>query len=262
MLRQTISRVVLIVLFFFLSFLVGCQPCPFQKQINAKVAEVIDGDTIELADGRLVRYIGIDTPELSERIGEDWIEKNEPFAQSAKLLNEELVKAKTVRLEFDRERTDKYGRLLAYCFVDNTFVNEIILEQGFALLYLIAPNIKYSEILVAAQGKARDNNRGLWQEELFLRAEEAHRFIGNIATVEGEVLDVVKSRKVIYLNFDRDYRTDFTVVIFQGDLSTFLAAGISPERYKGRVIRVFGKIKEYNGPEIVVGHPSQIEIIR
>lgn len=232
------------------------------KEISAEVSQVIDGDTIQLANGKMVRYLGLDTPELHWRTGKQWSDINEPFALEAKEFNEALVKGKQVRLEFDIERTDKYHRLLAYCFVDNIFVNERILEEGLGLLYTRTPNVKYVDILVAAQKKARQNEKGLWAQELLIKATEAANYIGRIATVEGKVLKVSETEKTIYFNFGRDYKSDFTAVIFRKDLASFIAAGVSPWRFKGKVIRVFGKIKSYNGPEIIVQDPSQIEIIQ
>lgn len=240
----------------------GCQISPFAKYIDAKVVECIDGDTVKLDNGEAVRFIGIDTPELHKRTGDNWADVNDPFALEAKQLSEKLVKGKLVRLEFDIELRDKYSRLLAYCFADNVFVNERILEEGLGLLYTRPPNVKYSEILVAAQKRARDNQKGLWSNEQFISAKAAANYIGSIATVEGKVLKVKESEKVIYLNFGADYKKDFTIVIFRQDLASFLAAGINPAKFKSKTVRVFGKIKEYNGPEIIVRHPSQIEILQ
>lgn len=252
----------LLIFIFFLSSILGCQPYAFKKQIEAEVNEVIDGDTIALTAGKVVRYIGIDAPETKKFHADEWIEVNEPFSKIAKDFNEQLVGGKTLRLEFDVERTDKYERLLAYCFVDDIFVNERLLEEGLALLYTRVPNVKYVDVLVAAQKKARLNQKGLWREEKFITAEQAKDYVGSIATIEGKVLNVGESKHCFYLNFGKDFRSDFTVVIFKKDLSTFIGLGISPQKYEGRIIRTFGKIKEYNGPEIVVRHPCQIEIVR
>ena len=71
-----------------------------------RVSRVVDGDTVELADGRKVRYLGINTPE-----------RGQPFYQEATDFNAELVAGKKVRLEFDVDTIDKYGRTLAHVFV-------------------------------------------------------------------------------------------------------------------------------------------------
>lgn len=121
------------------------------------VARVIDGDTIELSDGRKLRYIGIDTPELVHPQ-----RAVECFARQAKEENKRLVDSKTVRLEKDISETDKYGRLLRYVYVGEVMINEALVRQGFALASTYPPDVKYQERLLAAQQEARENNRGLW----------------------------------------------------------------------------------------------------
>ncbi len=127
-----------------------------RRAVGLKVVKVVDGDTIVLSDGRTVRYIGIDTPE-----------QGEPFYEAAKNFNRKLVQGKTVELEFDLERYDRYGRLLAYVFVrDKTgrriFVNAEMVRNGFARIYTKPPNVKYADLFLRLQEEARTNNRGLW----------------------------------------------------------------------------------------------------
>lgn len=138
--------------------LVGCVPAS-QQGYSAAVARVIDGDTIKLVNGERVRYIGIDTPELHHPK-----KPVEYLAKEAKEFNQKLVGGKVVRLEFDVEKRDKYGRLLAYVYVDDTFVNAKLLEEGYAQILTIPPNVKYADEFLNLQGKAREENRGLWAE--------------------------------------------------------------------------------------------------
>src|SRR3990172_7201954 len=85
------------------------------KREKVKVTRVIDGDTIELGDGRRVRYIGIDTPETV-----DPRKPVECFGKEAAAKNRELVDGKMVEMEKDASETDKYGRLLRYIYVPST----------------------------------------------------------------------------------------------------------------------------------------------
>jgi len=135
------------------------------------VSWVDDGDTIVLKDGRRVRYIGIDAPELANDIHPD-----QPYARAARKFNERLVRSKNVRLEFDRERTDQYGRLLAYLYVEkDRFVNQIMVSQGYAWVLFRYPNDKYHELLLKAQQKAMSARRGLWQNW----QKDAGGYLGN-----------------------------------------------------------------------------------
>ena len=125
---------------------------------EAFVERVIDGDTIQLGTGERVRYIGIDTPELHHPR-----KPVQRYGREAKEFNRNLVEKRAVRLEFDVERYDKYGRLLAYIFLpDGTFVNAELLRQGYANLLTIPPNVKHTEQFVQAQKQAREAGRGLW----------------------------------------------------------------------------------------------------
>lgn len=124
---------------------------------EAKVTKVIDGDTIQLEDGRKIRYIGIDAPETN-----DPRRKVECFGQEAKKKNKEMVVGKSVRLEKDVSETDKYGRLLRYAYIDNIFINDYLVRQGFASVATFPPDVKFAEQFRAAEQEARENNRGLW----------------------------------------------------------------------------------------------------
>ena len=126
------------------------------------VRRVIDGDTIELTDGRLVRYIGIDTPEIRRRVGDDWIVDPEPLARAATEANRAFVEGNAVRLEHDAQTHDRYGRTLAYVYVSDRMVNEALLEAGYAQVMTIPPNVRYAERFRAAAKAARSARRGLW----------------------------------------------------------------------------------------------------
>ncbi|MFC1807186.1 thermonuclease family protein [Candidatus Omnitrophota bacterium] len=147
-----------LLLFILILILAGCYP-PTTEGYYGAVKWVADGDTIKLANGEFVRYIGIDTPELNHKKGTP-----QYYAKEAKEFNEKLASGKVVRLEFDAERRDKYGRLLAYVFVDDTFVNARLIEEGYAKLLTIPPNIKYADDLLKLQREAKSERKGIWKE--------------------------------------------------------------------------------------------------
>ena len=134
---------------------------------HAAVRRVIDGDTIELSDGRLVRYLGIDTPEVRRRSGDRWVEDPEPFGRAAADTNRALVEGRRVRLEYDVQRTDRFGRLLAYVYVTlpdgvELMVNERLVADGMAQPLTIPPNVRYAERFRVLAAEARRDKRGLW----------------------------------------------------------------------------------------------------
>jgi len=138
------------------------------------VKKVIDGDTIQLDSGETVRYLGIDAPELFRKEG-----GSEFYASEATRHNKKLVFMKKVRLEYDVEKKDQYGRLLAYVFVKDVFVNAELVRLGYAKAYVKPPNEKYKNLLLANQKKAVDEDKGLWQEK---KRDTETYYIGNKRT--------------------------------------------------------------------------------
>ena len=128
-----------------------------QKWISVKW--VSDGDTIVLSDGRHVRYIGINAPEIAHDN-----HKAEAFGYAAKKYNQTLLRSKKVRLEFDKEKYDRYGRLLAYIFLlDGTFINKEMIEKGYAYALPLKPNVKYERMLLQTQRDAMSAKQGMWR---------------------------------------------------------------------------------------------------
>lgn len=117
----------------------------------ARVKRVYDGDTVLLEDGRRVRYLGINAPEYQE-----------PFYLKAKRLNESLVLGREIRLEFDQEKSDSYGRLLAYVYVGNQMVNTRLVQEGLAHAFFIGPSRRHNALLLETQEKARQRRAGIW----------------------------------------------------------------------------------------------------
>lgn len=121
---------------------------------NTRVTYVVDGDTVELESGERVRLIGIDTPE-----------RGDVYYAQAKEKLEQLVLNKQVRLEKDISETDRYGRLLRYLYVGDTFVNLEMVQQGYAHAYTYPPDIRHSGQFLAAEQEARNKQVGLWAPE-------------------------------------------------------------------------------------------------
>jgi micrococcal nuclease len=124
------------------------------------VTRIVDGDTIAVSSGDTVRLIGIDTPETRHPS-----QPVECFGAQATQHATELVGPGTsVRLVYDVERTDRYGRTLAYVYrvADDLFVNLQMVRDGFAVMATYPPNVAHVEAFRAAEQEARSANRGLW----------------------------------------------------------------------------------------------------
>ncbi|HID55159.1 TPA: nuclease [Candidatus Poribacteria bacterium] len=250
------------------------------KLLKCHVVRVIDGDTVAVTvEGergeRMVRYLGIDAPERAKKE-----EPGEPLAEEAFEYNKALVEGKTVWLEFDKRKKDKYDRLLAYVYLDPlklSMVNAILLSQGYATLMIISPNVKYAEQIEILQRDAKEDKRGIWgggkQGIQEISVEELERnlgkYRGKICAVRFKVERTFKSKKGnLFLNSKaREYYKHFTVVIFSDAVERFRKKGIEPEEYYlNERIRVTGRVElykkgKYEYPEIIAREPSQIEVI-
>jgi micrococcal nuclease len=123
------------------------------------VKTVFDGDTVQLENGDKVRYLGIDTPEMGEA--------PEFMAEEARLMNRRLVAGKKVRLEFDREREDRHGRKLAYVFLENgEMVNLLLLRKGLAHVLVTGPGLNRFSVLLENQRMAMKESIGIWGREV------------------------------------------------------------------------------------------------
>jgi micrococcal nuclease len=123
-----------------------------ESRTIATVSRVIDGDTFQLTDGTRVRLIGMDTEEKGERC-----------YQEAKDRLKELIEGKDVFLEADKTDKDRYDRLLRYVYINDTFVNYLLVREGLARVYTIKPDVKYLDQFQQAFLLARNENGCIWR---------------------------------------------------------------------------------------------------
>lgn len=130
---------------------------------RAIVSKVVDGDTIDLEDGRTVRFIGMDTPET--------LDPRRPvgcFGKEASNETKSLLTNKVVILQKDVSDNDKFGRILRYIYLplengQTLFVNDYLVREGYAKVYTYPPDVKFDKQFRQAEIEAREGRRGLWQ---------------------------------------------------------------------------------------------------
>ncbi len=138
------------------------------------VAEVFDGDTVQLASGQRIRYLGIDTPEVDHK-GHGAL--SQCYAQQAWRRNREWVLHKKIRLEYDAVTVDPHGRLLAYVYLpDGTCVNEALLRRGYGFVYRTRKSFRLLDRFLAAQRQAIGRRLGMWGS---CPVPEEKSYIGN-----------------------------------------------------------------------------------
>ncbi len=120
---------------------------------KGKVERVVDGDTIVLENGTIVRYVGITSPE-----------SNQPFDKESTEFNKNLVEGKEVTLEYDHYKADKFGRILAYVIVDGKNVSMELAKSGMAqvVVYQHKRPFIYQEQLLKVQEEAKNKKLGMW----------------------------------------------------------------------------------------------------
>src|SRR5690606_30957160 len=136
--------------------------CPPRKiDETARVAQVTDGDTLRLVDGRRVRVLGINAPELA-RPGQ----AGQAFAEQARdAARQFLPKNAQVHLMYDREQKDRYGRLLAHVYNHKRqSLSAMLLSRGMAFQVVVPPNLHDAECLARQEMRARTNALGIWKE--------------------------------------------------------------------------------------------------
>ena len=218
------------------------------------VEKVIDGDTIEIDGGERVRYIGVDSPELGE-----------PLYEEARDFQKKVVLGSYVRIEACKEEPrDGYGRILAFVHKGNVDVGEQLLRYGYARTLFIGRCGRD----VAMRYRKTERGAflvglGVWSLQVTRRVDhgDAGRYIGCLMSVTGEVVKVHAGPKAYHLNFGKDYRTDFTAVLFRKDLSRLVEEGLHPVTgYEGRFVKVTGILKDYNGPQVIVESADQLTL--
>ncbi|WP_052487202.1 thermonuclease family protein [Gordoniibacillus kamchatkensis] len=128
---------------------------------TAKVERVVDGDTLEVTlngHKEKVRLIGIDTPETKK--------PNTPvmyYGKEASDFTKKKLQGKTVELEWDVDRKDRYDRLLAYVWLEGEMFNRTLVQEGYARMATFPPNVKYVDLFKKDQEQARSQEKGLWK---------------------------------------------------------------------------------------------------
>ncbi len=122
---------------------------------TAKVTKIIDGDTVLLSNGLVLRYVGITAPETGE-----------PFEKEATEANRKLVENKTVKLVYDNYKSDKFGRLLAYAFLNDLSVSEELARLGLAevVVYQKRKPFIFQDQILKAQEEAKKKKLGIWSQ--------------------------------------------------------------------------------------------------
>jgi endonuclease YncB( thermonuclease family) len=217
------------------------------------VRQVVDGDSLHLVDGRKVRLIGINSPEL----GRDG-KTDEPLAVKARDELEKMLAAQVIKLKLGPDNTDRYGRTLAYVMLpDGSSAGEKMLRMGLASMIAIPPNVGHLDRYRQAEVSARQQRIGIWAHPFYqpTAASSLDHTKTGYRFVHGRIQRVGKSRKYYYF----DLSPNFSIAIKRDHWHYF---GGSPERWQGRNIIVRGWITTMSDKlRMRIGHLAMIEVL-
>jgi endonuclease YncB( thermonuclease family) len=240
--------------------------CGGEIVAHGGASRILDGRTFVLNDGREIRLAAIEVPPLPSP-GEA---AGAPAGAAARdALAGLLAGTDLVLKQAEAQKTDRYGRVVAYAFtardgVDH-FVQADLLAAGLARVAVRVGSRACALELLSREKAARTTKLGLWSGSYYesLDADNPAKVLaeqGHFALVEGKVVSVRESGATIYVNFGRRWSTDFTVTILKRNARNFTAAGLEPKTLAGRRVRVRGWIEERGGPWIEAARPEQIEV--
>lgn len=221
---------------------------------RAAVEYVHDGDSIALADGRKLRLIGINAPELPYDGA-----PGQPFGGASRdALRDLLAGRPEIGLRFDRERHDRYDRLLAHVYTeDGVSVQAWMLERGYAAAIVVPPNLWNSRCYRMAERRGRDRGIGLWKLPYYrpLPARDVDAGTRGFRFVKGRVRRVGESRRSIWVNLEGHV----ALRIARTDLHHF-QPGL-PARLDGRIVVARGWLVPRQGGAVMqVRHPFALRV--
>ena len=231
----------------------ACNTNDYQEQVTVK--QVIDGDTVILTDGRHIRLIGINTPE----IGHDNRKSEMGADQARDFLSRLLNTNKNLLLHFDDDKTDHYGRTLAHLFLhDGTNIQSLLLKRGLATTFFIPPNIDFLECYHASVMYARAHHIGLWALKQYqpVSAETVYANVPGYHIVYGTVKRIGESESSIWINLAKN----MAIRITSDDLQYFDRNLIMS--LNGKRIIASGWVYFANGEfRMRIRHPVDMELM-
>jgi endonuclease YncB( thermonuclease family) len=226
-------------------------------------AEAIDGDTVALADGRIVRLAGVEAPKRPLAVPDDrpW-----PAADAARAGLHDLVAGAPVTLLQSGSATDRHGRIPGRLLLaDGRWVEGELAASGLVRARWLAGETSCFQALLAIERGAREAARGLWASPAYavLGADDPSLRSRNglYELVEGRIVSVGHGSRMVFLDFGRNVRSDFTAMVPPAVAEQLAVAGISVDGLAGRRVRVRGVIEESGGPAIRLNDIAELEVI-
>ncbi|HIO91880.1 MAG TPA: thermonuclease family protein [Leucothrix mucor] len=235
------------------ALLSSCQAkSPYQK-----VKWIYDGDTLLLQDGRKIRIIGINAPEVAHHK-----KKGEPYGREAtERLREKLKHSNNlIRLEMGEELLDRYKRHLAHVFLaDGTNISQWMLENGLATTMIFPPNIHYLDDYQHAEQLAQQDKLNIWKQKNFqvISSSQLKKSYKGYVRLKGRITHINTRKKTLLLQLDKK------IFIKLGKRTIKYFTRYKPQQLLHKEIIVSGLLKSHRGKRIIkVRHPAQIDVLK
>jgi endonuclease YncB( thermonuclease family) len=250
-------------LFLALAASAAAEECPLRGTVSATVAVAIDGATLSLTDGREIRLAGVEAPPrpLALAASASW-----PSEELSRAGLERLVSGGSLSLSPASANPDRYGRTHVYAFLpDGGSLQAALAAEGLVRVRWFPNENGCFGSFLAAEAGARQARRGLWGDaEYAIRTADDPSLParnGLYDLVEGRVVSVGHGSRMIFLDFGRNYRQDFTVMVPPLVADALVAAGRPADRFAKRRVRVRGVIEESGGAAMRLNDPAEIEFM-
>lgn len=232
---QILLRKALLVSAFFIAWQTAqaaCEALPVSRRVQ--IVQVIDGDTVRLDDGNLLRLIGINTPEIGRGGRAD-----ESGARQAKRRLADWIEGRQLEFTVGLQPRDHYGRMLGYLSLGGVSVAEQLIEEGLGVATAMAPDRRLSDCLFAAEARARQARLGMWRRDPVRPATAIRR--SGFALVRGRVTRVDQARDAWLIELD----DHLVLKLDQAHLADSVRAPVA--EWAGRVVEARGWVIDREG---------------
>jgi endonuclease YncB( thermonuclease family) len=246
-----VGKLFLSIIFSLLLF-TGCEAKPSYQ----KVKWIYDGDTLLLSDGRKIRLIGINAPEVAHHK-----KKGQPYGREATEKLRELLKKSNnkVRLKRGKQARDRYKRELAHVFLaDGTDVSKWMLQNGWATLMVFPPNTRYINNYRKAERSAQLKKRHIWRQKThrIQKARQLKRGYYGYVRLKSVINGIKITKNNIILELDKK----IFIKLSKHNLNYFNS--YDPKKLLHREVIVSGLLQKYRGKRIIrVRHPVQLALV-
>lgn len=245
---------------------------------SGKINKIIDGQTLLLTNGKIIRLTGIDLPVHKTNPDFDFSFQAKEFLEDTLLskssgAGRDIMVYQTRKAEKGRinRMNHDLGHILVKSLKTETgdksqiWLQGALIDKGLARVYTSPTNPQLSAVMLEQETKARSSSIGLWAKDspfALITPDQAADHLGDFVVLQGRVVNAASVKNNLYLNFGDNWRNDFTVMIDTAQRKKLSQQSISPTSLSNKTIRVRGWLREYNGPLIELEDINHLEIIQ